>query len=110
MSTRTNAISTVALALLALSSAVTVSAQKNLTAKAGNVQPQPVSETDRNRDGLAGPVRRVKTETVKLSTENGNVVETKRVTLETAAYDLTGNKVENQYFPIAGATLTGKEV
>ena len=26
------------------------------------------------------------------------------------AYDLKGNKIENQYFPIAGATLTGKEV
>jgi TonB family protein len=110
MSTRTNAISTVAFAILALSSAVAVSAQKNLTAKAGNIQPQPVSETDRNRDGLAGPVRRVKTETVKLSTESGNPVESKRVTLETASYDLIGNKVENQYFPVAGATLTGKEV
>jgi len=108
MSTRTNAISTVAFALLALSSAV--SAQKtNLTAKAGSVQP-PVSESDRNRDGLAGPVRRTKTETVKLSNEDGKLVESKRVTLETAAYDLKGNKVENQYFPIAGATLTGKEV
>jgi protein TonB len=30
--------------------------------------------------------------------------------LEVVAYDLKGNKVENQYFPIAGATLTGKEV
>jgi TonB family protein len=26
------------------------------------------------------------------------------------AYDLKGNKTENQYFPIAGANLTGKEV
>jgi TonB family protein len=26
------------------------------------------------------------------------------------AYDIKGNKIENQYFPIAGANLTGKEV
>jgi TonB family protein len=36
--------------------------------------------------------------------------EAKHVTLELVAYDLKGNKIENQYFPIAGATLTGKEV
>jgi protein TonB len=30
--------------------------------------------------------------------------------LEIVAYDIKGNKTENQYFPIAGATLTGKEV
>jgi TonB family protein len=45
-----------------------------------------------------------------LSNEDGKLVETKHVTLETAAYDIKGNKIENQYFPIAGATLTGKEV
>jgi len=32
------------------------------------------------------------------------------VLVELAAYDIKGSKVENQYFPIAGATLTGKEV
>src|SRR4029434_8435819 len=38
------------------------------------------------------------------------VVEGKRTLLEIVAYDIKGNKIENQYFPIAGATLTGKEV
>jgi TonB family protein len=111
MSKRTNTISSVAFALLALSSEV--SAQTSLTAKAGNVPSKPVTEvaeSDRTRDGLVGPVRRVRTETAKLSNENGKLVESKHVTLETAAYDIKGNKIENQYFPIAGATLTGKEV
>jgi TonB family protein len=36
--------------------------------------------------------------------------EGKHAVLEVAAYDIKGNKIENQYFPIAGATLTGKEV
>jgi len=111
MSKRTNIVGLVAFALLALSSPV--SAQTNLTASNGSIQPQPVSavaESDRTRDGLVGPVRRVRTETAKLANDSGKLTESKRVTLETAAYDLKGNKIENQYFPIAGATLTGKEV
>lgn len=111
MSKRTNIVGLIAFSLLALSSSV--SAQTNLTASAGSIQPQPVStvaESDRTRDGLVGPVRRVRTETAKLSNDSGKLTESKRVTLETAAYDLRGTKIENQYFPIAGATLTGKEV
>jgi TonB family protein len=87
-------------------------AQTNLTAKATVPQPAPaaiVPESDRIRDGLVGPVRRVRTEVAKLLNENGKVIEAKHAVLEVISYDLTGHKVENQYFPIAGATLTGKE-
>lgn len=87
-------------------------AQTNLTAKASVPQPVPaniVPESDRVRDGLVGPVRRVRTEIAKLLNENGKVTEAKHAVLEVIAYDLSGNKVENQYFPIAGANLTGKE-
>lgn len=88
------------------------SAQTNLTAKAGS-NSGPVTapvESDRSRDGLVGPVRRVRTEVAKLSAMDGKSAEAKHVTVEVVAYDIKGNKVENQYFPIAGATLTGKEV
>src|SRR5258705_5985021 len=111
MSKRIKRFSSTVFALLAFSSAI--SAQTSLTAKARGVQPQPVTavaESDRSRDGLVGPVRRVRTETAKLTNQDGKSIESKRVMLETAAYDLKGNKTENQYFPIAGATLTGKEV
>ncbi len=67
-------------------------------------------DTDRDRDGLLGPVRRVKTEMVKLSNKGGQVVEGQRVVLESIAYDIKGTKIENAYFPIPGAALTGKEV
>jgi TonB family protein len=89
-----------------------VQAQSNLTAKSAASQPVPTAplETDRIRDGLTGPVRRVRTEVVKLSNETGKVAEGKRAVLEVVSYDLKGSKVENQYFPIAGANLTGKEV
>jgi len=68
-----------------------------------------VPESDRVRDGLVGPVRRVRTEIAKLINEDGKVTEAKHAVLEVIAYDLRGNKIENQYFPIAGANLTGKE-
>ncbi|OLD29046.1 MAG: hypothetical protein AUJ04_00145 [Acidobacteria bacterium 13_1_40CM_3_55_6] len=107
------------LTLAVLSLAVTIataSGQTNLTAKANNFQPQPSTngadnETDRVRDGLIGPVRRVRTEVVKLSNAGGKTVEdSKRTVLETAEYDLKGSKTQNQYFPVAGGTLTGREV
>ena len=86
-------------------------AQSNLTAKAGSAPASaPVAETDRSRDGLIGPVRRVRTEVAKLLTADGGKQEGKHQVVELVAYDLKGNKIENQYFPIAGATLTGKEV
>ncbi|MBA3354423.1 MAG: TonB family protein [Pyrinomonadaceae bacterium] len=88
-------------------------AQSSLTAKASSFQPQPAIvavETDRIKDGLVGPVRRVRTEVVRLASQDGRIVEGKRALLEVVAYDIKGNKVENQYYPVAGGTLTGKEV
>jgi TonB family protein len=85
-------------------------AQSNLTAKAGTAPVTAPAETDRSRDGLTGPVRRVRTEVAKLSMADGRQAEGKHVLVELVAYDIKGNKIENQYFPIAGATLTGKEV
>ena len=104
-----NRLSYITLCLLLL--AASASAQTNVTAKAGNAPAvnAPV-ESDRSRDGLIGPVRRVRTEVAKLTTTDGKQAESKHVLVELAAYDLKGSKIENQYFPIAGATLTGKEV
>ena len=68
------------------------------------------ADSDRVRDGLAGPVRRMRTEMAKLSNKGGKMTEGQRVLLESVAYDVKGNKTENAYFPVVGATLTGKEV
>lgn len=69
-----------------------------------------VSDSERARDGLNGPVRRVRTELAKLSSKSGNTAEGQRTVLETASYDIKGNKLENAYYPVAGETLTGREV
>lgn len=99
-------------ALASLAFSAQLQAQSHLTAKANVAKTAPtgIEETDRMRDGLTGPVRRVRTEVVKLSTESGEFAEGKHAVLELVSYDIKGSKVENQYFPIAGANLTGKEV
>ncbi|MDQ1589845.1 MAG: periplasmic protein TonB [Pyrinomonadaceae bacterium] len=68
------------------------------------------TETDRSRDGLQGPVRRVRTETSKLMSKGGKLTEGARVVLETATYDMKGAKIDTAYFLGAGGSLTGKEV
>src|ERR1700704_2495152 len=108
---RIGSLASCAIALAAF--AATTFAQSNLTAKATGLKPAASSaepESDRLRDGLVGPVRRVRTEVAKLSPDSGKMLEGKHAVLEVASYDIKGNKVENQYFPIAGANLTGKEV
>lgn len=68
------------------------------------------AETDRSRDGLQGPVRRVRTETSKLMSKGGKLTEGTRTVLETATYDMKGVKIDTAYFLGAGGSLTGKEV
>lgn len=112
MSTKKSFGNFLSLLMGVLAICASVSAQNNLTAKASAIQPTvaTVVESDRVRDGLTGPVRRVRTEVAKLSNINGKPTEEKRVLLEVAAYNIKGGKTENQYFPVAGSNLTGKEV
>ena len=104
-----NRLSYITLALLLFGASA--SAQTNVTARAGNAPAVNAAvESDRSRDGLIGPVRRVRTEVAKLISAEGKPAEGKHVLVEVAAYDVKGSKTENQYFPITGSTLTGKEV
>jgi periplasmic protein TonB len=66
--------------------------------------------SEREQDGLSGPVRRVKTETSKITVKGGQPAEGPRQVLETTTYDQRGNRVDNAYFLAAGGSLTGKEV
>ena len=99
--------------LTVITLSLVATAQSNLAAKANSFQPVGTgssNDSDRARDGLVGPVRRVRTEVVKVSNASGKIVEdNKRLLLETAEYDLKGAKTQNQYFPVAGSTLTGRE-
>jgi hypothetical protein len=102
------------LGLVIASQTLIVAAQRTAN-KTNGFQPPTASvnadENDRARDGLVGPVRRIRSEVVKVVTADGKIVETgKRVLLEAAEYDLKGAKTVNQYFPVSGSTPTGREV
>lgn len=58
-------------------------------------------EGTREEDGLIGPVRRVRTETAKLSMKSGKLMEGRRALTETTVYDLEGKRIENTYYPVA---------
>ena len=80
----------------------------------GHSQPRLVivdvtGSTDREQDGLVGPVRRVRTETAKIASREGKPIEGQRTVLETATYDLKGVKIDNAYFLAGGGSLTGRE-
>src|SRR5215210_8435403 len=56
--------------------------------------------SDKDQDGLKGPVNRVRTETATLSTREGRLVEGERELLETTSYDAQGKRTDNAYFLI----------
>lgn len=66
--------------------------------------------SSRNPEGLAGPVRRVRTEVANLLLKEGKLVESPRVLLETTTYDRVGNKVDNLLYAVSNTPLIGKEV
>jgi protein TonB len=101
-------LNALALALLVAASCLCLPAAAR--AQAAPAALTSANENDRQRDGLQGPVRRVRTETAKLVYKAGKVSEGERKTLETATYDMRGAKIDNAYFLNAGGELTGREV
>ena len=67
-----------------------------------------VLDSTKEQDGLVGSVRRVKTETAKVDTKAGQLVEGPLQLLELTTYSLKGNRVENTSYP-GPDPLVGKE-
>jgi TonB family protein len=67
------------------------------------------STTDREGDGLLGPVRRVVVESAKISVKNGEPAEGARVVRAITTYDRGGNRVDTVAYPVEGTTPPGKE-
>jgi TonB family protein len=68
-----------------------------------------ILESNKEQDGLNGPVHRVCTETAKLSFNPGKVAEGPRTLLETTVYDLQGNRIDNTYYLVAESNRLVKE-
>lgn len=65
--------------------------------------------SNRQQDGLEGPVRRVRVETAKMIVRSGNVVEGPRVVRGIATYDSLGKKIDSVDYPVESTTVPGKE-
>ncbi|HEX5706789.1 MAG TPA: hypothetical protein VFX96_05820, partial [Pyrinomonadaceae bacterium] len=100
------------LTLLVIFAAATLASAQGATAGLGRFPSALLlsQSNEREQDGLAGPVRRVRTETAKITVKGGHPAEGPRQVLETTTYDQKGNRVDNAYFLAAGGSLTGKEV
>ena len=69
-------------------------------------------DSNREQDGLAGPVHRVRTERARLLNKSGKLVEGPRELLETTTYDLHGNRTDNSYYLVqddGSRSATGEE-
>ncbi len=67
----------------------------------------PISE--REQDGLNGPVRRVRVETAKVSVKDGKLTEGPRAVRELTTYDLNGKRVDTVAHPVPLNRPAGKE-
>ena len=67
-----------------------------------------VLDSTKEQDGLAGSVRRVKTETARIELKDGRPVEGPPQLVEITTYGIKGNRIENTSYPI-GSSVVGKE-
>src|SRR5215510_14379379 len=63
---------------------------------------RPASKSDREKEGLVGPVLRVTIETAFFKPENGRLVESPRRLVKENEYDRTGKLVLTQKKPVLG--------
>lgn len=92
---------------LFLSGEISAQAQNSVSAS----QPRSaisVLDSTKEKDGLAGPVRRVRIESAKIGVQEGHPIELPRQLLELTTYGIRGNRVENTSYP-NGDSLIGKE-
>ncbi len=105
-----------ALPLVSLLLTICTTAEAQNSSSSAAAQPSAATATttggasNREQDGLFGPVRRARTETASVSNKDGKLVESPRVLLETTTYDLRGNRTDNTYYAVASSSLTGREV
>jgi YD repeat-containing protein len=73
---------------------------------------KPVSSeaiSEREQDGLNGPVRRVRAETAKVAVKDGKLSEGPRTVREITTYDITGKRIDTVAHPVELNRPAGKE-
>ena len=67
------------------------------------------TSSEREQDGLVGPVRRVRVESAKMVVKEGKPSEGPRVVRRVMTYDLEGKRIDAVNFPSENPTQAGKE-
>jgi TonB family protein len=67
------------------------------------------TSSDREQDGLSGPVRRVRLESAKIVVKDGKPIEGSREVRGTTTYDVNGRKIDTVARPVEGSAPSGKE-
>jgi hypothetical protein len=67
--------------------------------------PLKILNSNRERDGLRGPVRRLRTEVARVNFEADGAVEGERTLLELTVYDVSGKRIDNKTFPVVNTPL-----
>jgi TonB family protein len=92
--------------------ALSARAQEKEHSSARQARPPSISIQDSNKeqDGLIGPVRRVRTERAELSMKFGKMTEGQRSLVNTTTYNLQGNSIDNTYYLVTERNRSvGKE-
>lgn len=67
--------------------------------------PLKILNSNRERDGLRGPVRRVRTEVARVNFKTNGPVEGARTLLEITVYDISGKRVDNRTYPVVDSPV-----
>lgn len=66
--------------------------------------PLKILNSSRERDGLRGPVRRLRTEVARINFKPDGPVEGARSLLELTVYDISGKRIDNRTYPVINST------
>ncbi|MDQ3819348.1 MAG: hypothetical protein M3362_16955, partial [Acidobacteriota bacterium] len=77
--------------------------------RANTASSVPHRGSDKDNDGLLGPVNRVMTESARLSVKSGKVVEGARELSALTTYDRQGKRVDNSYYLVSSTSPVGRE-
>ncbi|HEY0098811.1 MAG TPA: hypothetical protein VGB76_07645 [Pyrinomonadaceae bacterium] len=67
--------------------------------------PLKILNSNRERDGLRGLVRRLRTEVARVNLKKNGVVEGPRSLLELTVYDISGRRIDNRTYPVINSPI-----
>ncbi len=67
--------------------------------------PLKILNSNRAKDGLRGPVRRLRTEVTRVKNETHGAVEGERTLLEITVYDISGKRIDNKTYPVVNSAI-----